>query len=167
MISFLPGRERSEVSEAWALRYIVQPAIAVETAASANQTASHSAKLFCCEATSAAKRAVTPMETCPQPGTAVNDEARSIAARMKRRLSIARSCSAGGSSASGFWKGWTTAMLGGKYTAATLLSSALCGKAKRCCRRAKRVAPRRPTKKDWRDQKDAATVAAASRFDPV
>src|SRR2546421_4138829 len=116
MISFLPGRERSEVSEACALRYIVHPAMAVETAASANQTVSQSAKLFCCEATSEAKRAVTPIATCPQPGTAVNDDARSIASRMKRRLSIARSCSAGGSTASGFWKGWTTAMLGEKYT---------------------------------------------------
>src|SRR3954463_9339996 len=118
MISFLPGCERSEVSEAWALRYIVQPATAAETTASTIQTATQSEKAFCCEATSAAKSAVTPMATCPQPGTAVNEEARSIVSRMKRRLSIARSCSAGGSSVCGFSNVCTTAISPRKYTAA-------------------------------------------------
>src|SRR5687767_9543813 len=50
------------------------------------------------------------MATCPQPGTAVKAEARSIVSRMKRRLSIARSCSAGGSSSCGLLNVWTTAM---------------------------------------------------------
>ncbi len=54
----------------------------------------------CCQATTAAQRAVTPIRTPPHPGTAVKDDARSIASRIKRRLSIARACNAGGSSGS-------------------------------------------------------------------
>ena len=45
----------------------------------------------------AATMAVTPIATPPHPGTAVKDEARSIVSRMKRRLSIARPWSEGGS----------------------------------------------------------------------
>src|SRR5689334_3660252 len=124
-----------------------------ETAASVNQTASQSVNCFCCEATSAAKIAVTPIATCPQPGTAVKEDARSIASRMKRRLSIARSCRAGGSSVSGFWKG-TTAMSRAKYTATALLSSALQGKATAAgVKRADRRGCER------RKKEDAATVA--------
>src|SRR3954467_8778672 len=48
------------------------------------------------EATMAAMMAVQPMTTSPQPETAVNVPARSIVSRMKRRLSIARSCISGG-----------------------------------------------------------------------
>src|SRR5829696_2503863 len=112
MISFLPGCESSEVSEACALRYIVHPAMPAETAASVIQMANHAPNVFCCEATSAANSAVRPMTTCPQPGTAVKAEARSIVSRMKRRLSIARSWSAGGpSSARPLSRNvWTTAM---------------------------------------------------------
>jgi hypothetical protein len=40
------------------------------------------------------------MAHCPQPETAVNDAALSIVSRMKRRLSIARACRAGGSPSS-------------------------------------------------------------------
>src|SRR6201990_1470774 len=114
MMSLRPCGERSEVSEAWAFLYIVKPAMQAETAASANQTAIQSAKARCCDATSAAKSAVTPMATCPQPGTAVKEEARSIVSRMKRRLSIARSWSAGGSSSRGFSNVCTTVIPLGK-----------------------------------------------------
>src|SRR5947209_4624217 len=107
------------------------------------------------------------MTTCPQPGTAVNEEARSIASRMKRRLSIARSCSAGGSSASGFWKGWTTAMLGENTPRRHCCQVLYVVKPNGVAAGRKGVAPRRPTKKIGATKKDAATVAAASRFDPV
>src|SRR5207253_670803 len=40
--------------------------------------------------------AVHPITTSPQPETAVKVPARSIVSRMKRRLSIARSCISGG-----------------------------------------------------------------------
>src|SRR5215213_4942366 len=114
MISFLPGRESREVSEACALRYIVQPAMQAEAAASVIQTANHAPNVCCCEATSAANSAVSPMATCPQPGTAVKADARSIVSRMKRRLSIARSWSAGGSPSCGFSNVCTTAIPLGK-----------------------------------------------------
>src|SRR5947209_14507603 len=48
------------------------------------------------EATIDAMIAVKPMTTSPQPDTAVKVPARSIVSRMKRRLSIARSCISGG-----------------------------------------------------------------------
>ena len=50
----------------------------------------------CRAAIQAAAQAVTPMPTCPHPGTAVNAPARSIVSRMKRRFSIARSRSGSG-----------------------------------------------------------------------
>src|SRR5947209_9443226 len=165
MMSFLPGLESSEVSDACAFRYIVHPAMAADTAASASQTASQSAKVFCCDATSAANRAVTPMATWPQPGTAVKDDARSIASRMKRRLSIARSCSAGGSSSVGFWKGRTTAMLL-ENTSRRHYCQVLCiikPAADVLPSGGKRVAP--PGGGRSRKKDAAAPVAAASRFE--
>src|SRR5258705_12479784 len=51
-----------------------------------------------------------PTATIPQPETAVNEPAASIVSRMKARLSIARTCSAGGSGAGARCKGVTDAM---------------------------------------------------------
>src|SRR5277367_3637986 len=45
----------------------------------------------------AATRALAPMATPPQPGTAVNEPARSMVSRMNRKLSIAWVCSETGS----------------------------------------------------------------------
>src|SRR5438105_2031724 len=58
---------------------------------------SHAPTEDCRAAINTAPKAMIPTATCAQPETAVKDEARSIVSRMKRRLSIARSCSAGGS----------------------------------------------------------------------
>jgi hypothetical protein len=100
MTSFRPGCDSTGIAAARAFLRIVQPAMTSDAAASVSHTASHASVVFCCEATSAAKSAVSPMASCPRPGTAVNEEARSIVSRMKRRLSIARSWSAGGVSRS-------------------------------------------------------------------
>ena len=98
----------------------------MRVSASANQTNSHARRAGCCAATHAATSAVAPMPNCPQPGTAVNAEARSIVSRMKRRLSIARSCSAGGSSSvSAVWKVAGQQPCVGRYTPVKLLSSTL------------------------------------------
>ena len=67
--------------------------MASATTASPSQVASHSSGVAWRAARKAATRAVTPTATCPQPGTAVNEPARSIVWRMKRRLSSARSWS--------------------------------------------------------------------------
>ena len=84
-----PGPERIGSLTAYALRTIVEPPIARATTASPSHVASHSSTLVCRAATRAAASAVTPTATCPHPGTAVNDPARSMVWRMKRRLSRA------------------------------------------------------------------------------
>ncbi len=57
--------------------------------ASAIQVNSHGRDEAWRDAMAAAPRAVMPMATPPQPGTAVKDAARSMVSRMKRRLSRA------------------------------------------------------------------------------
>ena len=56
--------------------------IAMATAPSTNQVASHCFGETCHSATTAAATAVIPMVTPPQPGTAVKEPARSIVSRM-------------------------------------------------------------------------------------
>jgi hypothetical protein len=85
----LAGRELSDkASRADFLRTATQP-IASATTASTNQ-----AMNCCCAAIRHASMpvasALMPIATPPQPGTAVNDAARSIVSRMNRKLSAAR-----------------------------------------------------------------------------
>ena len=54
--------------------------------------------------------AVMPIATPPQPGTEVNDVARSMVRRMNDRLSIARAWSAGSGASGGWRRGRTLAM---------------------------------------------------------
>src|ERR1700687_4380055 len=63
------------------------------TASSASQMRSQESGRDMREAIVAAPSAVIPRATPPQPGTAVNEPARSIVSRMKRILSRARSSS--------------------------------------------------------------------------
>src|SRR2546425_13021169 len=77
-----PGPEKSGVAVLRALRSMDQPAMSSATTASTSQTNS---QLFAFDwrlARYAVTRAVAPIITCPQPGTAVNAEARSIVSRM-------------------------------------------------------------------------------------
>ena len=78
-----------------AFRAMAKAPITAASAASASHIWSQAARVGCIAARPAIASAVTPMATPPHPGTAVNDVARSIVSRMKERLSIARSCSAG------------------------------------------------------------------------
>src|SRR5438094_3672873 len=91
-----PGPDRMGSFTAYAFRTMVEPPIASATIASPSQVASHSSDVRWRAARKAAASAVAPTATCPQPGTAVNDPARSIVCRMNRRLSSARSCSGRG-----------------------------------------------------------------------
>ena len=75
---------------------MAQPPSPNATKHSPSQVASQARDEGCRAATAAAASAVTPMATCPQPGTAVKALARSIVSRMKRRFSMARSCSGRG-----------------------------------------------------------------------
>src|SRR5690242_7002049 len=61
----------------------------------------------------------------PHPETAVNAPAASIVSRMKARLSIARTCSAGGSVGGVWWSGVTDAMTIRSYRLGRYLSSTL------------------------------------------
>jgi hypothetical protein len=79
-----------------ALRTDAQAPSVTASTASATQVASQAAKSTCWLARTAAPMALTPMATCPHPGTAVNDRARSIVLRMKRRFSMASECSGRG-----------------------------------------------------------------------
>src|SRR5207302_3615258 len=67
------------------------------TKASAGQVASHAWGAVSGAATNDAARAVQPLAKPPQPDTAVNEPARSIVSRMRRRLSAACASSATGS----------------------------------------------------------------------
>src|SRR4029079_16678953 len=81
----------------------------------------------CALAITAATAAMIPTATIPHPETAVNEPAASIASRMKARLSIARTCSAGGSGAGARCKGVTDAMgakVGGWFNDCQVLCSA-------------------------------------------
>src|SRR5258708_34039849 len=60
-------------------------AMANATNTSASQTASHAPGVTWCEARNAAARAVAPIATPPQPGTAVKPAAPSPVSRMVRR----------------------------------------------------------------------------------
>src|SRR3954470_17918153 len=73
---------------------MAQPPIPNASAEAESHTPSHSAGGRPC-ASRVAPRAVTPIATPPQPGTAVNAVARSMVERMKERLSMARAWRAG------------------------------------------------------------------------
>src|SRR5206468_10244929 len=79
-----------------ALRAVATSAMAAASPASASQMASQRRDSRGSPAIAAVASALTPISTPPHPGTAVNAPARSIVSRMKRRFSIAWSCSAGG-----------------------------------------------------------------------
>ena len=78
--------------------------------AAAIQTYSDCSGDGCAAAMAAATVAIIPTATIPHPDTAVKDPAASIVSRMNARLSIARTCRAGGSGAGGLCKGVTDAM---------------------------------------------------------
>ena len=61
---------------------MAHPPMASATTASPNQVTSHSSRVGCRAARSAAASAVAPTATWPHPGTAVNEPARSIVWRM-------------------------------------------------------------------------------------
>src|SRR5213594_681723 len=86
-----PGPERIGSFTAYAFRTMAEPPIVSATSASPSHARSHSSGVRCRAARKAAASAVAPTATWPHPGTAVNDPARSIVCRMKRRLSSARS----------------------------------------------------------------------------
>src|SRR5437870_3487789 len=73
-----PGPDRMGSFTAYAFRTIADPPIASATIASPSQVASHNSGVRWRAARNTAARAVTPTATWPQPGTAVNDPARSI-----------------------------------------------------------------------------------------
>jgi hypothetical protein len=91
-----PGPVLSATRARRAFETSVPAATSPAAAAVTSQTPSQLAAEACCEATSAASNAIAPIATPPQPGTAVNEPLRSMAWRMKRRSSIARSCNAVG-----------------------------------------------------------------------
>ena len=81
-----------------ALAAMVQPPRVRPSTEVASQVTSHSVGVSRVSATAAAASASTPIPTPPHPGTAVNAVARSMVWRMKLRLSMARTWSAGSSS---------------------------------------------------------------------
>src|ERR1700685_4103051 len=81
-----PGPARRGTLACRAFEVTLHPAIANATEASESHVNSHADAVCCRDATTAAPAAVMPMATPPQPGTAVNEDARSIVSRMKRRL---------------------------------------------------------------------------------
>src|SRR5690242_14780600 len=72
------GADHNSSPAALALRFIASTPTAIASTASPIQIASHMPREDACEASPAAASAVTPISTPPQPGTAVNDPARSI-----------------------------------------------------------------------------------------
>src|SRR5258708_5901468 len=85
-----PGPLKREELARLALVAAAGAAMANATNTSASQTASHARGVTWREARNAAARAVAPMATPPQPGTAVNSAALSLVSRMWRRGSAAR-----------------------------------------------------------------------------
>src|SRR3989454_1395894 len=95
--NFRPGPDSSGTLAARAFRAVAPAAMPTATKASASQGASHAFGFVRGEATNDAARPVHPTAKPPQPGTAVNEPARSMVSRMKRRLSAACASSATGS----------------------------------------------------------------------
>src|SRR5580698_3191213 len=91
------GAENNGPFAALALRLIASTASTMANAASSSQVASQRSSVGCRLAMAAAASALMPMATPPHPGTAVNEPARSIVSRMRRRLSIAWVCNETGS----------------------------------------------------------------------
>ncbi len=91
-VNFLPGPDMSFKSAARAFRFIITAPIVSASGNSPAQTIIHSCSSSIRDASNPATTALTPIITPPQPGTAVNDEARSIVSRMYFKLSIARPC---------------------------------------------------------------------------
>src|SRR5258708_34737805 len=80
-----PGPLKREELARLALVAAAGAAMANATNTSASQTASHAPGVTWCEARNAAARAVAPMATPPQPGTAGNSAALSMGSRMYAR----------------------------------------------------------------------------------
>src|SRR5579872_3935062 len=95
--NFLPGPESKSAFTARALWAAMRAPIETATTASDTHTASQRSRPGCRAAIQAAARALTPIRMPPTPGTAVNEPARSMVSRMKRRLSMACACNATGS----------------------------------------------------------------------
>ena len=76
------GDDHSSSPAARAFCCIAISPIEIATAPSTSQVASHVFGVVCHWATTAAATAVIPMVTPPQPGTAVNDPARSMVSRI-------------------------------------------------------------------------------------
>jgi len=95
-VNFRPGPLVSLIPALRALRRIDQTPMARATMASPSQTARHRGVAAELPAAIVAAVAVAPIIRPPHPGTAVKEPARSMVSRIKRRLSIARACKAGG-----------------------------------------------------------------------
>src|SRR5262252_5654096 len=86
-----PAPYRSVTLAALHFSVIAQPPSASARAASPSQLSNHKSREGNRLEINAVNNALTPMRTPPQPGTAVNDPARSIVSRMYFRFSNARS----------------------------------------------------------------------------
>src|SRR5439155_27293120 len=148
-----PGPDRIGSFTAYAFRTMVHPPITRATIASPSHVASHSSTLGCRAARNAAASAVAPTATWPQPGTAVNDPARSMVWRMKRRSSTARSR-----------RGWGELM----GRAAVKMT---CGHASVKYFALQSASPARPAKPEdlerARQDAQATRAARASRYRPI
>ncbi|MNS60721.1 hypothetical protein D3C72_937310 [compost metagenome] len=96
-----PGPETIDCPEWWPFQAIVVRAMATARIASISQVSSHAMRVGCCMPRWAATRAVRPIATRPQPGTAVKLAAAAIVSRMKARLAAARLFRGVGSGRSG------------------------------------------------------------------
>ena len=99
-VNFLPGADSNFRRDTSAFRFMLHPPINNANGSSHAHGYIHSCSSRICAATNAAANAVTPIATPPHPGTAVNDDARSIVSRINARLSIARPCNVDGSAGS-------------------------------------------------------------------
>jgi hypothetical protein len=83
------GPDTSGTRASRTFQVVVAMATPIASADSPSHTASHRSALPARAASQDAATAEAPMATWPHPETAVNDPARSIVSRMKRRLSSA------------------------------------------------------------------------------
>src|SRR5580658_3536159 len=80
--NFRAGEDHKGKPAALALRHIARMPNAIASEPSTSQVSSHARGVLCREASRADAKAVRPMATPPQPGTAVKDPARSIVSRI-------------------------------------------------------------------------------------
>ncbi len=88
--NFRPGPLVSANPARCAFRRAAHKAMLAATTASTSQIDNQCRDQVGRDASKAARSAVAPIATCPHPGTAVNDDDRSMVSRMNRKSSIAR-----------------------------------------------------------------------------